>query len=234
MNEVTVAIPTLGRPSRVLEVARAFMQDGVDILFLPDEDDVQTMQVLKQARLPYSIAHVAQKFGVPTYETKINHAYSITDTPYLLYASDDVEPQMGWLSNALTILNADLSVGLLATNDESHHLVRAGKLATHGIVRRSYVQQHGTASHPDSGPVFHEGYRHWGCDAEASYVARIRGAFRYGDKVRVTHVRRKMVRRSGGIDKTYQIGNAHADSDRALLAERCPGWPEIPNSSAPD
>jgi len=233
MNELTVAIPTLGRPKRILEVAKSFKQKGVDILFLPDENDTQTMQVLKQARLPYSIAHIAQKFGVPTYETKINHAYGITDTPYLLYASDDVEPKVGWLSRALSILNADLSIGLLATNDESHRLVRTGKLATHGIIRRAYVHQYGSASHPDSGPVFHEGYRHWGCDAEASYVARIRGAFRYDAGVKITHIRNKVARNSG-VDKTYQIGNAHADSDRALLAKRCPGWPEIPNSSAPD
>jgi len=223
MSNLTVAVPVLWRPHRIPAVIKAFK--GVDVLFLPDEDDKPTIDALRQHKAWYSIAHKSEKFGVATYETKVNHAYQMTDTPYLMYASDDVEPQDGWLNHALNIMRTKPNVGLLATNDGHHPLVKKGKLATHGIIRRSYVQEYGTASLPDAGPIFYEGYRHWCCDAEASYVARMRGAFHYDSNIRVLH---RQVRDRYAEEKTYAIGRAHANSDRALLMERCPTWPEVP------
>jgi len=223
MSNLTVAVPVLWRPQRISAVMEAFK--GVNVLFLPDEDDKPTIDALREHKAWYSIAHKSEKFGVPTYETKVNHAYRITDSPFVMYASDDVEPQGDWWTRALNILRTKPHVGLLATNDNNHPLVRKGKLATHGIIRRSYVEEYGTASLPDAGPIFFEGYRHWGCDAEASYVARMRGAFHYDEKVRVLH---RHVRNRYAEEKTYAIGRAHANSDRALLMERCPTWPEVP------
>lgn len=224
MSDLTVAVPVLGRPQRLEGVLEAFQ--GADVLFLPDEDDRPTMGALKALGASYSIAHRAEKFGVPTYETKVNHAFGVTSTPYLMYAADDVEPQGNWLERILQVMGDNQGVGLLATNDEAHHLVQKGKLATHGVVRRSYVERYGSASLDDAGPVFYEGYRHWGCDAEASYVARKRNAFHFDAKIRITHKRRHNIRRHGE-DKVYKIGFEYADTDRALMRERCPGWPEL-------
>jgi hypothetical protein len=225
MSDLVVAVPVLGRPERLRLVLEAF--SDVRVLFLPDEFDVESVEELERLGAWFSFAPVVDEFGVATYESKVNHAFLITEEPYLLYAADDVVPQSGWLARALELLEVNPRVGLLATNDESHHLVKAGKLATHGIVRRSYVFEFGSASLPDAGLVFYEGYRHWGCDAEASYVARGRDAFLFAPDVRLTHVRRKLARKRGGMDKTYELGAAFADRDRALLRLRCPGWPEV-------
>lgn len=230
MNEITVAIPILWRPERIKAVISDFKPYDVDLLFLPDEDDEETISELEECEATYSIAHKAKKFGVPTYETKINHAYQTTRTPYLLYAADDIEPQKGWLRNALNILTQNPHVGLLAADDGSHPLVHKGKLATHGIVRRSYVEKHGSASHPDAGPIFYEGYRHWGCDAEASYVARQRGAFHYSPNVRLFHKRRQTIKKHGE-DKTYLLGSKYAEQDKELMKKRCAGWPEVKQNS---
>jgi hypothetical protein len=223
---LTLAVPVLWRPERIKSVLRDFSHLAVDVLFLPDRADEETITELEKHHANYSFAHDAEAFGVPTYETKVNHAFEVTDTPYLMYGADDITPENGWLANAMSIFRRNPKVGLLATNDGAHHLVMKGLLATHGILRRAYVEEYGSASHPDAGPVFYEGYRHWCCDAEASYVARQRGAFNYSPTVMVTHKRRDTVRKKGE-DRTYLIGKEYADRDRALLAKRCPGWPKL-------
>lgn len=223
MLDITIAVPVLWRPQRIQHVLTAFQ--GLNVLFLPDEDDKATMDALRVHKAWYSIAHKAQQFDVPTYETKINHAYQITDSEFLMYASDDVQPEGQWLQLATQIMKRDANVGLLSTNDKHHPLVKKGKLATHGIIRRAYIHEYKTASLPDAGPIFFEGYRHWCCDAEASLVARTRNAFHYDENIVVAH---RQVRNRYGEDKTYGIGKKYANQDRALLMERCASWPEVP------
>jgi hypothetical protein len=215
--EVTVAVPVLRRPRLVAEALRAFTAPRVEVLFLPDRDDRATVAELDRLGARYSFAPRALAFGVPTYASKVNHAYRVTETPFLLYAADDVRPFPRWWDEARRILR-DRSIGLLATNDRRHGLVTRGLLATHGIVRRHYVEAMGSASLPGSGPVFHEGYRHWCCDAEASYVARLRDAFRYAPQVVLMHARYRE-------DEVYRLGRSFAERDRATLRQRVPSWP---------
>jgi hypothetical protein len=223
---LTVAVPVLRRPDRVPVVAQRFSNESIELLFLPDPDDETTIAALDEHGLAYSFAPAAPAFGVPTYATKINHAYRVSTTPFLLYASDDVVPQAGWLPRALHALLGDERVGVLATNDMSHALVRRGKLATHGIVRRAYVERHGSASLPDAGPIMFEGYRHWGVDCEVSYVARARGAFQYASRVVLRHDH--PLNRRGVMDDTYRVARSMRAQDRALRDQRLPGWPGVP------
>jgi hypothetical protein len=223
---ITVAIPILNRPARIVDFASHFEHPLVELLFLPDEADAISVDVLERAGLPYAIAPPAPAFGVPTYASKINHAYRTTNRPFLLYAGDDLRPrdQRGWPGIALAILRDD-RIGLLSTNDQHHHLNRAGVLATHGIVRRAYVEAHGTASLPGSGPVFSEAYRHAGPDVEVSYVALTRGAFRHAPELVLEHhhwLARKSVR-----DSTYRLGQSFLAADRARIRARIPEWEHI-------
>jgi hypothetical protein len=204
-------------------MAEAFQDDRHQLLFLPDRDDIDTITELERLRLEYSIAPDAPAFGRPTYATKINHAYRTTTRPYLLYVGDDITPEDGWWDAALVALE-DERVGLLATNDGVNYQNSNGRLATHGIVRRSYVERYGSASLADAGPIFWEGYGHWCVDAEASYVARVRGAFGYAPDSVLRHTR-------GKFDSTYRLGQSRAKADRANLRVRCPTWPLTPDEA---
>jgi hypothetical protein len=144
-----------------------------------------------------------------------------------LYGSDDIRPFAGWWDVARERLESDSRIGLLATNDSRHPLVRAGKLAVHGVLRRSYVERYGSASLSDAGPVFWEGYRHWNCDVEVSYVARARGAFAYEKRSVLQHADPRA--KPNLMDSTYKLGRSFAGADRAKRAQRCPGWPEVAN-----
>ena len=107
-----------------------FTDPRLEVLFLPDQTDTLSVAELERLGARYSFAHPASDFGVPTFASKINHAYNVTSTPFLLYASDDITPEEGWVDAALAQLK-DEGVGLLGTNDSRHHLVRRGLLATH-------------------------------------------------------------------------------------------------------
>lgn len=220
MRLLTLAVPVLGRPQRVKEVLKAWTDSRLEVLFLPDRSDAETIAAIDEFGAAYSFAPPAPAFGVPTYASKINHAYRITDLPFLLWGADDIAPATSkWLDRAMLAFD-DPNVGLVALQD-GHHLVTKGLLATHGIIRRSYVEAHGTASLPDAGPVMHEGYRHWCCDCEISAVARLRGAFRHVPRSKLLHERHRRE------DATYQLGRSFADVDKALLAERLPTWPRL-------
>jgi hypothetical protein len=217
----TICVPILNRPERIRTVLARFNTPRTPVLFLPDPTDEASVGELDDLGATYAIAPPAPAWGTPTYASKINHAFRTTATPFILYASDDVRPQAGWWDAAERVL-ADARVGLLGTNDLAHGLVRAGRLATHGVVRREYVLEYGSASLPDSGPVFHEGYRHWCVDAEASAVARARGRYRFEPSIILRHDR------GARDDSTYRLGRSFADRDRALLQKRWPWWPSAP------
>lgn len=224
-SDITVAVPTLNRAEQLSEVMKRF--HDVPLLFLPDPADRKTMRKLEHAGANYGIAPIVPEFGRRTYASKINHAYRVTSTPFLLFASDDVVPEPGWVYRALAHLQ-DERIGLLATNDLRHHLVMRGKLATHGIVRRAYVERYGSASLPGAGPVLHEGYGHWCVDCEISWVARERDAFKFAHDVILRHA--APPDRSTGIDSTYALGRSTKAQDQRLRTARIPTWPGVTTS----
>jgi len=219
---ITVAVPILGRPHRIPRMQKRFDDPRLDLLFLPDPTDAESLEVLETRDARYLIAPAAPDYGVPTFPSKINHAYRTTTTPFLLYVGDDVKPKSDWVRRALAHLE-DEKVGLLATNDQYNRNVSRGLMATHGILRRTYVEEYGGASLPDAvGPVMHEGYRHNNCDLEISWVARQRGRFRYAPDVILTH------ERDDRADATYDLARSHLDRDNNLRVARIPCWPNIP------
>lgn len=223
---ITVAIPILNRPHAIEPCAARWRHALTELLFLPDETDAESLQVLERAGLPFALAPPAPDWGVPTFASKINHAYRVTNRPFLLYVGDDVSPQRPtlWPHQALAILR-DPTIGLLSTNDRHHYLNRAGVLATHGIVRRAYVEQHGTASLPGSGPVFSEAYRHAGPDIEISVVALRRNAMRHASRIVLEH--RHHLAGKAAPDGTYQLGRSFLEGDRAIVRARVPEWEAI-------
>jgi len=219
---ITVAVPILDRPGRIVPFADACRHARVQVLFLPDPTDSMSLEVLHRSGLPFALAPPAEAFGVPTYASKVNHAYRVTDTPFILYAGDDLAPRdTDWPTLALRHL-ANERVGVLSTNDAHHRLNRLGVLATHGIIRRSYIEHHGTASLPDAGPVFSEAYRHAGPDVEVSVVALRRNAFRHAPDVVLEH--RHYRAGKAPRDSTYRLGQLHLAADRERMNERLPEW----------
>lgn len=210
---ITIAVPVLGRPRSVEVVLKRF--DGLDVLFLPDEADEATIAEIERHGASYSIAHAAEAFDVPTYATKLNHAYVASGQPFIMYASDDIVPQAGWLEHAMNALQNE-SIGLLGLKDgfrpDRNHLWNA----THGIIRRSYVEAHGSASLPDAGPIFWEGYRHACVDVEATGVAIKRNAYKYEPRAALVHDRK--------MDGTTSMGAQFLEDDRVRMRARQSRW----------
>ena len=220
-DELTILVPILNRPHRIKWVQDQFK--GFNVLFLPDQNDHDSIRELERLGATYEIAPTVEEWGCATYASKVNHAYRVTSSPYLMYASDNVSPKPGWWRIAKQRLDANPHIGLLGTNDCANRFVLRKVLATHGILRRSYIEEYGSASLPDAGPVFWEGYRHWGCDVEASFVARGRAVFAFERNCIVRH-------HSAGNtpelrDSVYELGQRYVEEDRRRRMQRCPGWP---------
>lgn len=210
---VTIAVPILNRPERIEAVMGHF--EGFDVLFLPDRTDTESILELERTGAHYSLAPTVKAFGVPTYASKVNHAYRVTDSPFLLYGSDDIHPEPGWWDKALVSLR-DESIGLLGVYDGVRPYARHQVVATHGIVRRSYVERYGSASLKDAGPIFWEGYRHACVDVEVTGVANARRAYRFNPKVVFKHDRPN--------DSTMQLGGSFLEEDRERMYVRQGIW----------
>lgn len=114
----------------------------------------------------------------------------------------------------------DTTVGVVGTNDLGNPRVIAGKTATHSLVTRAYVGEHGTVDEP--GKVLHEGYQHNFCDTEFVETAKRRGAWAFaGDSV-VEHLHPHWSK--GDDDETYRRGQAGFEVDRRLHARRRRLW----------
>lgn len=212
---LTVAVPILNRPHLISRTLEAFSTEGY-VLFLPNEDDHESIETLHELGANYSFAPAAEAFGVPTYASKVNHAYRVTKSRFIMYASDDIIPQPGWYWRVVRSFDSP-NVGLVGLYDglrpHSAHL----RNATHGIVRREYVEKYGGASLPDAGPIFWEGYRHACVDVEVTGVARSRGAYLYQPEARLKNMRDLS-------DATTALGESFLEEDRARMRTRRHRW----------
>src|SRR5260370_10086938 len=108
-----------------------------------------------------------------TWAQRLNYGYQHTEEPWLLCAADAVKFHPGWLDQALAAA-AHSSADVVGTNDLHNPRVIAGEHATHPMVRRSYVGEHG-ASWAGPNVLAHEGHRHWFTDVEIVTAAKQRG-----------------------------------------------------------
>lgn len=150
-----------------------------------------------------------------TFAERMNLGYRLTAEPWLLVVGDDVRFHPGWLDHAQAM--ADDQHHVVGTNDLANPRVTAGHHATHLLIRRTYVDQQG-ASWDGPGVVAHEGYRHWFVDDEIVTAAKQRGVWSMALGSRVEHLHPLFGK--GEPDDLYELGQSHADADRALFEQR--------------
>lgn len=151
-----------------------------------------------------------------TFPRKVNYAYRMCSSPWMLLVGDDVEFHPGWLNAALAVAR-ETGARVIGTNDLGAQRVQAGEHATHLLVSRDYVTDVG-ASWDGPGVVLHEGFRHQYCDNELIDVARARGVWAFAADSVIEHLHPAFGK--GKDDATYQIGNAAGPADLAVYQER--------------
>lgn len=152
------------------------------------------------------------------YARKINHGIATTAEEWVLQAAVDIRFHAGWAEAALA--KAAEHIGVVGTNDMGNPLVKAGRHATHSLIRRAYVEEFGTID--ERGKALHEGYHHCWVDNELVETAIARRAWAAARRSRVEHLH--YVWRKSADDATYRRGQSNYHEDRVLFGERRPLW----------
>ncbi len=177
--DIVILVPMLGRPHRVaplLESIQATAPHARVVFCLSPHDGQVHAAVDATGRERITVP----RQPVGDFQRKTNTGIRHTSQPLIFTGADDLRFHFGWWQAAVARL-AD-GVGVVGTNDLCNPRVIRGEHATHMLVTREYVEQHGTVDEP--GKFFHEGYRHEWCDDEAVGTAKHRRAFAFaGDSV---------------------------------------------------
>lgn len=214
-ERTAVVIPVLSRPDNVaplMESLRASTGLATAYFVVDAADTAERAAVL--AAGAKELAYDAERAG--TFAQKVNHAYDHTTEPWLFLCGDDVRFKAGWLDHAQMMAHA-YNLDVIGTNDLANPRVMAGEHATHMLIRRSYIAEHG-ASWDGPGVVCHEGYAHWFVDDEIVTVAQQRGVWGMALGSRVEHLH--PIFGTAPDDAVYQLGQQHAQADSARFARR--------------
>jgi hypothetical protein len=216
-DRVDVIVPVLHRPQNV----RVFMES------LTASTGLATAWFVVEPGDTEEIAEV-EKYGGRVIEhpgsfaQKVNYAYGIGNAPYIFITGDDVGFRPGWLDHAQFVGKA-FEGDVVGTNDLGNPRVTRGDHATHLLIHRRYIDEHG-GSWGDVGPgkVCFEGYGHWYVDDEIVTAARQRGEFQMALGSIVEHLHPLWDKGVG--DEVYAKGLETAETDRAVFEARLAKW----------
>lgn len=218
---IDVLVPVLGRPHNATALAESLAASTTVpyqlVWICSDGDDAQ---IAACHRLIGTPVIVEWQPGHADYARKINHAFTITSSPFVFQAADDVEFTAGWDVHALTVADRT-GAGVVGTNDAANPMVKRGDHATHSLIRRSYVDEHG-ATVDGPGLVLSEAYGHQWCDNELVQLAKHRGQWAFAEQSVVKH--RHWVWGTAPKDPTYLLGSATARQDARLFRDRSRRW----------
>jgi hypothetical protein len=210
--QVGVLVPVLGRPQN----AEPFMKSlrastGLATAYaIHDDRDVQSRDAWKAA------GAVTLSSPETPFACKINRAFDQTSEPWVFLAGDDVKFFPGWLDHALFASRLS-GAQVVGTNDLHNPRVTRGEHATHLLIGREYVDEHG-GSWDGPGVVCHAGYQHWFVDDEIVAVAKARNVFTVALASKVEHLH--PLWDLAEDDSTYQLGQKSAEIDHKLFRKR--------------
>lgn len=218
MTTCAVIVPVMNRPGRVAPFLESLAASGADATayFVVDEDDEAEITAIRTVG-----GNMIVNTGDPAavnprgFPVKCNVGYRATTEPWLLFVGDDVAFHGGWLQEGLR--EAGDTFHLVATADLLNHSVMQGRLATHPLMRRSWIDEQG-ASWDGPGVVCHVGYDHICCDLEWSAVARDQQVFRFARRSIIEHLH--WLNHRADKDATYRRGQEYNREDMRLWKER--------------
>lgn len=217
-----VIVPVMRRPQNAAPfMASLRASTGLATVYaVTDPDDTETASAWKAAHAVVLTCGTGSSFAC-----KVNAAYrEIGDDvgwpgadPWLFLVGDDVRFHPGWLDHAQHVARTT-GAQVVGTNDLGTQRVMAGGHATHLLVSRAYVDEHG-ASWDGPKVVAHEGYAHWFVDDELVTVAKQRGVWAAALGSVVEHLHPLFGK--GDPDEVYELGQSHADKDQEVFEQRC-------------
>jgi hypothetical protein len=223
---IAVLVPVLDRPDRAGPLVESILASSTlvdEIVFLCSPDDVAQQRAA--ARTVARVVVVPFDLAGGDYARKINHGVTVTKSPWLLQAGDDLRFHPGWDTAALA-KDTGPHVGVIGTNDLGNPLVRQGRHSTHSLIRRTYIEELGTIDEP--GKALHEGYWHCWVDNELVETAKHRRAYYAAGRSVVEHLHHIWPDGQGGRkgtdDATYRRGQKQYGLDARLFKRRRPLW----------
>lgn len=224
-ERVDVIIPTLGRPQSVAPVLRSLRASTglADAIFVCEPDDTASHDAVRAA----GGTVVIEACG--SLPKAWNAGYRHTTAPWVLLAADDVRFRPAWLDQALDVARR-YDADVVGTNDLVNPRTMAGELATHPLIRRSYIEEVG-ACWDGPGVLAHEGYHHLFIDDEITMAARLRGKFQAALGSHVEHLHPAFG--SAEMDDTYRRAEAHQEEDAKLFQRRLRDAVATSRASAP-
>jgi len=221
---VAILIPVLGRPHRVApmigSVAAGTAGAQYRLLFLASDGDQPTIDALDAAGADYLVTEA----GRGSWARKINDGYRATTEEWIFTGADDLAFHPDWFPRALRW--ADDRTGVIGTNDICNPRVMSGAHSTHSLIRRSYVDEHGTIDGPG---VMHEAYAHQYADDEAVQTAMARGVYVHAFDSIVEHLH--YTNGKAPDDATYRLGRADTRDSKRLFLTRRRLWSPTPDRS---
>ncbi len=221
-ERTAVVVPVVGRPGNAAPfMATLRASTGLATVYaIAEPDDGDTIRAWREAGAEVILGDAEWIGDEPqpvarTFAEKINLGYRHTTEPWLLLVGDDVRFHSGWLDHAQA--TAGTGHHVIGTNDLANPRVMAGEHATHLLVRRSYIDEHG-ASWDGPKVVCHEGYRHWYVDDEIVTAAKQRGVWAMALASKVQHLHPAWG--TAEIDEVYERGQATAKQDFARFRQR--------------
>ena len=219
---ISVVIPTTGRPERLAQVAANIGQaTGTphEILMVAEPGDEATIAAVRA--IPG--ARLVLNERAASYAGAMNTAAPAATGRYLLAASDDLRFHPGWDAAVLAVMTGEVRVG--GTNDLLNPYTLQGTHATHYLIDRRYIAEHGGTWDKGPGTVLNEDYDHNFTDCEFIGVAKARGVFAPCLNSVVEHCHHEAGK--SAFDATYARGRAKHDADEVLFRSREPMWTSV-------
>lgn len=181
-----IIVPMLGRAHRVQPVVESIAANTPEphsvVFVCSDRDHEVLAEVCRLEQMFFTLPYTS----IGDYARKIHAAMrrAPAEITSFFTGADDLQFHAGWLAAALAALTGP--IGVVGTQDLCNPRVIAGEHATHFLVARWYVEQHGTID--GTGLLFHEGYWHECVDDELVGTAKHRGAYAFAADSIVEHL----------------------------------------------
>lgn len=216
---IDVLCPVLGRPERTEPFAKSLAENTVNeyrLIFLctpGDDEKIKTCMGLG------GVVTVPWPAGRADFAKKINHGFDLVSNEWVLVAADDLCFGPKWDENALRCAERMKRL-VVGTNDLHNPSVLRGKLSTHPLFRRSYIDQYESGTRDNTGRVFCELYDHQFVDNEFCETAMERNQWSFCRNAIVEHLHPYW-----GLapwDETYKKAIRKTSHDQRLYMSRSP------------